>query len=272
MSSGHVKLFMLAYNRLMNIHFLRNATLIIESGEQYILVDPMLGLPKSLPPYAFFRHKPRRNPLVSLPQGSDLLLEKVTAVLITHCRRGHFDHLDNAGAKFIAGKKLPVYCNQLDVAYLQKKGLDTRPMHIERSWEFLGGTITLFPTEHGYGLIGKMMGPGLGYFIELPNEPTLYISGDTVLTAVVRQVLAEQKPDVAVIAAGTARLDIGKPILMPLEEMMEFIKLAPGKVIATHMEALNHCPTTREELRETAVNALVAHKLIIPQDGETIDV
>ncbi len=256
----------------MKIHFVRNATLIIESGEQFILLDPMLGAAKSLPPYAFLRHKPRRNPLVTLPDGVDDLLAKVTAVLITHCRRGHFDHLDDAGVQFIAQRKLPVYCNPLDVDYLRKKGLETRPLSLERSWEFLGGQITSFPTEHGFGWLGKMMGPGFGYFIELPDEPSLYLSGDTVLTAVVRQVLQAQKPDVAVFAAGTASLDIGKPILMPMTEMLEFIRLAPGKVIATHMEALNHCPTTRKALWESAVSANLADTLIIPQDGETIDV
>ena len=33
----------------MEIHFIRNATLIIKSGDQQILVDPMLGRQGSLP-------------------------------------------------------------------------------------------------------------------------------------------------------------------------------------------------------------------------------
>ncbi len=262
----------------MKIHFLRNATLIIQSGGHHqndghhILLDPMLGEAGRLPPYAFLRRPPRMNPLVSLSDGADEALEKVTAVLITHCRWGHFDHLDPAGWRWVAQRELPVYCHRLDERYLRRRRLQTIPVTVGKVAEFLDGTITAVSTEHGYGLIGKLMGPGVGYIIQLPDEPTLYLSGDTVLTPEVRRVLTEVKPDVAVMAAGTAVLDVGRPILMPISEQLEFIKLAPGKVIATHMEALNHCTTTRSELETAVSQANLLHKLIIPQDGELIEI
>jgi L-ascorbate metabolism protein UlaG (beta-lactamase superfamily) len=256
----------------MQIHFIRNATLIVHAGTERILVDPMLGPQGSLPPYAFIRHRPRRNPTVSLPPDVKPVLETITAGLITHCRRGHFDHLDRAGWRLLARRGVPVYCNPLDRAYLQRRGLAAVPLGPNRRHTFLGGGIIPFETRHGYGLVGKLMGPGLGYLIELPGEPSLYISGDTVLTPVVRRVLVERRPDVAVLNAGGASLDLGRPILMPLEEKLEFVRLAPGTVIAVHLEALNHCPVTRAQFREAVAGAGLAGRVRVPADGELLTV
>ena len=48
----------------MKIHHLRNATFVIESGAHFILIDSMPGEKRSLPPFAVFRHKARKNPIV----------------------------------------------------------------------------------------------------------------------------------------------------------------------------------------------------------------
>jgi L-ascorbate metabolism protein UlaG (beta-lactamase superfamily) len=114
------------------------------------------------------------------------------------------------------------------------------------------------------------MANGAGFYIQLPGEPSLYISGDTVYTPAVERVLRDLNPDIAVVAAGSARLDVGGAILMPLEEILKFVRTAPGTVIANHLEALNHCPTTRAELRQALeVNGLAA-KVLVPEDGETL--
>ncbi len=222
----------------MHIHFVRNATLIIDTSAQRILVDPMLGPKGSLPPFAFFRHSPRLNPTVSLPPNVEPALSAVTAGLITHCRRGHWDHLDSAGCRHLAQQKIPVYCNHLDENYLRKHDIVTIALKPNKRHDFLGGSIIPFETAHGHGLVGKLMGPGLGYLLELPNESSLYISGDTVLTSVVKQVLTDLRPDIAILAAGGASLDVGKPILMPMTELLEFVRLSPGMVIATHVELI----------------------------------
>jgi L-ascorbate metabolism protein UlaG (beta-lactamase superfamily) len=254
----------------MQIHFIRNATLIVDTGVQRILVDPMLGHKGSLPPFAFLRHRPRWNPIVSLPPNAEPALNAITAGLITHCRRGHFDHLDGPGYRWLAQRRLPVYCNYLDENHLQKRDITTHPLKPNQRQEFLGGHIRPVETAHGYGFIGKLMGPGLGYLLELPNQPRLYISGDTVLTPVVKQVLMDWQPEIAIVAAGAASLDIGRPILMPILELLEFVRLSPGLVIATHMEALNHCPMTRDQFRKAVVQAGLAPKVCIPADGEIV--
>lgn len=257
----------------MHIHHLRNATFVLEAAGQRVLVDPMLGRKGLAPPLAVLRSKLRRNPTVELPANAAATLEGVTAAVITHYRRGHADHLDRAGRRLLKELRVPVWCRAGDEGPLLRRGIDARPVALQTTTAFAGGgQITAFPAVHGYGVVATIMGPGAGYLIELPGEPSIYISGDTVLTPTVRGVLEERRPDVAIMAAGTAQLDVGRPILMPLEEQVEFVRLAPGIVIANHLEAVNHCHTDRATLAARMKAEGLANRIRIPADGETVDV
>ncbi len=245
--------------------------MVIESNDHFILVDPMLGSKGKGIPFSVIRHRPKLNPTVDLPPSADELLSKVNHCLITHCQKLHFDHLDKAGKSFLRKLHIPITCESGDRAFLKRRGLTVQNT-ISR-WEsinWLSGQLTAIPAKHGYGWIHKTMANGVGYFLELPNEPTLYISGDTILTNHVRRALKELKPDISVLAAGTAQLDAGKPILMSLDDMMEFVRLAPKKVIANHLEALNHCSTTREQLSQLLTQNGLREKVFIPGDGEVL--
>ena len=262
----------------MKIHQVRNATLVVEAAGRRILVDPMLGRAKSLPPFAFLKFSPRWNPLVELPSHTDRLLESLDACLITHSQAyhlrplQHMDHLDPAGEKFLRERSLPVACPEKDAGYLKRYGLSPEwecPPWTEIS--FLGGTLKAVPAVHGYGWIHRLMANGVGFVLRLPQEPSLYISGDTVLAEDVRRVLIEERPDIAVVAAGRAQLDIGKPLLMDLDDILEFAQLSPGIVIANHLEALNHCPVSREDLRKELEARELSNKVLIPGDGECLD-
>ncbi len=259
----------------MKIHHLRNATFVIESGERHILIDPMLSEKGAMPPFSYFRARPLKNPTVNLPDNSDEVLEKVTHCLITHSQKlgikalQHTDHLDQPGENFLRGKNIPVITLAKDAGILKKGGLN-----VETELEFwqpkpvLGGEITAVPAQHGHTWVHKLMANGAGYFLQLPGEPSIYISGDTVYTRDVERALKELKPDIAVMASGTATLDISKPILMTLDELVTFVKQSPGKVVANHLEALNHCPTTRERLKQELEKNGLLSKVIIPCDGE----
>jgi L-ascorbate metabolism protein UlaG (beta-lactamase superfamily) len=256
----------------MKIQHIRNACMILHYKEQRILVDPCLNPKGTLPPYALFRKRPRLNPIVDLPPNAESVLSQVTSGLITHCRYGHFDHLDKSGLRLLKQKQVPVYCSYLDAPYLKQRGVKTIALSINQRSEFLNGSITPFPTAHGHGLVGMLMRPGTGYFIEMPGDQTMYISGDTVMTPTVSNVLSDLRPDISVLNAGTATLDFGKPVLMPIEEQLEFIRAAPGKVVAVHLDAFNHCLTTRKKLRDTVAKEGLSHKVVIPEDGELVEV
>ncbi|MFP2957152.1 MBL fold metallo-hydrolase [Myxococcus sp. 1LA] len=108
----------------------------------------------------------------------------------------------------------------------------------------------------------------MGCFIELPGEPSVYIAGDTLLTDAVRTCITERRPDLAIVPAGGARFDAGGDILMNGDDVLELARLTTGRVFANHLEALDHCPTTRERLRAAARMEGLEHKLLVPEDGE----
>ena len=253
----------------MKIHHLRNATLVIESGKHFILVDPMLGKPGTMLPFTLFRFKPKKNPLVPLPNSCWSILEKVTHCLITH---KHPDHIDKDAEKFLIEKDIPVICSNKDVSHFRKKGLRVvKSLDYWKNENFLGGTITGIPARHGYGFIASPMGNVMGFYIDLPDTPSIYISADTIYTDHVDKVLSELKPDVTVVACGAAQLDFGKPLLMTLDDIVNFVAKSPKKVIVNHLEALNHCPTTRKQLKERLFETGLLEKVYIPDDGETIN-
>ncbi|QGK72605.1 MBL fold metallo-hydrolase [Flavobacterium sp. SLB02] len=252
----------------MKLHHLRNATLVIETETNVILVDPMLGKRKTVPPFTIFRYKPHRNPIVALPKNSRDILSRVTICLITHL---HPDHIDKAGEVFLRRKSIPVICSTKIENALSARGLNIlQTLNYWEPEEFLGGKIIGIPAIHGYGFIAKFMGNVMGFYIELPNQKSIYISSDTVFTEHVQKVLVKFKPEIAVVACGTARLDIGQPLLMRVNDILKFVALAPQYVLANHLEALNHCPTKRSELRLALEQNNLLDKVSIPEDGEIV--
>jgi L-ascorbate metabolism protein UlaG (beta-lactamase superfamily) len=99
----------------MKIHHLRNATFVFEPGKHHILVDPMLNEKGTMPSFTYFTNKPKRNPIISLPDNAQSILNKVTLCLITHSQKSgvkvlhHTDHLDKAGMSFLRKNNIPVW-------------------------------------------------------------------------------------------------------------------------------------------------------------------
>jgi len=254
----------------MKITQIRNATIVIQSKDKNILVDPMLSTKGTNIPFKLFTTKPKLNPIVDLPNNTDEVLKDVTHSLITHCQKGHFDHLDKDGVRFLKSKNTPVFCSERDIHYLTKKGLNTTLFQKNKLNTFFNGSIELTECIHGSGWINNFMEHGVGYYIQLKDEPSIYLTGDTVLTDFVKQFIKDKQPDIVVAPAGKAQLDFGKPILMGIDEILELASLMKGKLIANHLEALDHCSTTRKELAKKVEELSLENKVIIPQDGEVI--
>ena len=252
----------------MKIHHFRNATMVIEANNHFIIVDPMLGPKGSMPPFTFFRFKPVKNPIVELPEISKTFLDKITHCVITH---NHPDHIDKPAEDFLKAKNIPVFCSVKDEKTFSKKGLNiVKTIEYWTKSEFLGGSIEGIPAQHGYGFVAKPAGNVMGFFIQLAHQPSIYLSSDTIYTDAVDKVFKNYKPEISVVAAGSAQFDIFKPLLMTMEDILKFVKNAPGKVIANHMEAVNHCPTKRSTLKTKTTELGLLEKVYIPEDGETL--
>ena len=244
--------------------------MVLETTDHRILIDPMLGDQGCMPSFTWFRFKTQRNPIVALPVSAGDMLRDITHCLITH---KHPDHIDKAGIQFLTDHQIPVTCSWLDASFFTEKGLHV--VQTLKYWEpenFFGGKITGIPARHGYGYIARSMGNVMGFYLQLPGEPSVYLSSDTIYTAHVDKVLKELRPDLSVVACGSAQMDLFKPILMTPDDIVRFVSNAPGRVLANHLEAVNHCPTTRETLKRLLEDKGLLGKVFIPEDGEVIPV
>lgn len=247
----------------MQLQLIRHATLLIEYADMRLLLDPMLSDAGEMPPIEN-SPKPRRNPLVPLPCPATDVVSGIHAVLVTHTHR---DHWDDAAIQYVP-KDLPLFCQPQDLAKMEAVHfVNAVAVQEAKNWSKI--CITRTGGHHGTGEIAKKLAPVSGYVLQNAGEPTLYVAGDTIWCDEVAAAIRKFKLDVIVVNAGGARFLQGDPITMTAHDVIQVCKHAPkAQVVAVHMEAINHCLLTRNELSHAAHRAGV--KVTIPDDGEVL--
>ena len=257
----------------MNITHIRNATQIIDYAGKKFLIDPMLADKGAWPGFPGTARSELRNPLVALPFSRDNIID-VDAVIVTHT---HDDHWDRTAAELIAKDK-PIYVqNDRDAALLRSQGFTNLTI---MTGETTYGDIRIVKThggQHGtdraYAVpeLAEFLGEACGVVFRHPDEKTLYIAGDTIWRDAVAADLQKHQPDIVVLNAGYAHVIGFGPIIMGEEDLLNVHFLLPqAKIVATHMEAINHCLLTRRALREYVDANEAGDAVSIPQDGETV--
>lgn len=248
----------------MKIQFLRHATTLVWVNNKKLLIDPMLGDKGAYSPIEKVANQ-NPNPLIDLPISLDEIIA-CDAILVTHLHRDHFDQ----AAIEILPKHIELFCQPQDAKTILSYGFSkVNPINDTLSWEGINFQRT--KGRHGHGAIALKMGPVSGFVITAPNEPTLYVLGDTVWCNHVKAALNTFKPDVAVSYCGRAQFACGKPITMGEEDIQKVKTLAPHmKLICIHMEAWNHCGLFRKDLKDyIALQQLT--DVIIPNEGDLLN-
>ncbi|MDX5421239.1 MAG: MBL fold metallo-hydrolase [Hymenobacteraceae bacterium] len=251
----------------MKLTLLRHATLLIEMGGKKILVDPMLSAQGAMEPVQQAGNE-RRIPMTPLPLSEkelELLLHQVDAVLITHTHRDHWD----TEAQRRIPKHKPLFCQPADEEKLKAQGF-TRVQAVAdtHAWEKL--TISRTGGQHGTGEIGNKMGPVSGFVLQDARQ-RLYIAGDTIWCDEVRHALTAHQPDVVVVNAGAAQFLQGDPITMTAEDVLQVAQAVPSsRIVAVHLDTVNHCLLTRDELRTFLAGHKLTGRSLVPADGESL--
>ena len=173
--------------------------------------------------------------------------------------------------RWLRERQLPVLCMPGDAAYLRERGLNVQVLNADGPTALLGASITPVRCLHGRGWVGKLMAHGHGYVIEWPGEPAVYVAGDTVLTDEVLGTVRRLGPEsVSVLPAGGAAMDLGSELIMDADQALRAVAAGRGRFVLNHLEALDHCPTRRDELRAEAERRGLGGLVQVPADGETL--
>ena len=257
----------------MHMTHIRNSTQIIEYAGKKFLIDPMLADRGDWPGFPGTARAGLRNPLVGLPFSLETIID-VDAVIVTHT---HDDHWDEAAIAAIP-KTLPVFVqHDGDARLLCGQGFqDIRLLSAES--EFAGVRLQKTTSgQHGsdrtYAVpaMAERLGEACGVVFRHPQEKTLWLVGDTLWRPEIEADMLRLHPDVVVLNAGYAHVIGFGPIIMGKEDVLKaHFTLPEAHIVAIHLEAVNHCLLSREELREYVADNQIADFVSIPQDGESL--
>lgn len=247
----------------MKLQLIRNATLKLDYAGHTLLIDPFFG-----PRHAYQSFTGReKNPTVDLPMPVEAIVQDVDIVIVSHLHNDHFD----AAAAAALSDNMPLFCQPGDEGRIREKGFgNVMPIDHRLTWQNI--LITRMRGQHGSGDVLEQMGKVSGFVLRADNEPTLYLTGDTIFYDKVKSAIDSHQPDIIVTHSGGAVWGEDQtPIVMDAEQTVQLCEYAPeATVIAVHLEALDHCLTTRDELQALAeARGISADRLIILPDGGT---
>lgn len=254
-------------SQVLSVRLIRNATSVLKLDGATILIDPMFSGKFELDPIPWTNEV--RNPTVDLPLSKSELQEIVDqsdVILLTHLHRDHWDE----AARNLIPKSKAIICQTEDVPTLIEQGFSNLSYSSDTKF---GSDIRIIRVlaKHGHGELAEKMAPASG-FVLIGKEKTIYVAGDSVWYEGVENAIQKYSPDVIIVNAGAARFQFGEPITMTTADVLQVAEAAKpsAKIIVVHMEAINHCYLTRNELRQAIEAEGFEERCLVPEDGEEI--
>ncbi len=223
------------------ITYIGGPTALLEYAGLRVVTDPTFDPPQE---YA----EPGETSLVKTrgPALTRADVWPVDLVLLSH--HLHKDNLDYEGLELIAQGPLTLSTREAadDLWGGSVVGFDDWESH-----EVGDVTITVVPALHGPPGSDRIVGNVIGFVLEAPGCPTVYVSGDNASVALVEQI-ANRFPeiDIAVLFAGAARVpEIDATLTMTATDAARAASiLNPRVIVGLHTDDWEHFSEGRAEL------------------------
>lgn len=199
-------------------------------------------------------------------------LERIDAVLLSHDQ--HADNLDDAGRAFLprAGTVLTTRPGA------RRLGGHARGLDDWESCELVAPTgvrvrVTAVPARHGPRLSLPVVGKVTGFVLEWASQTrgALYVSGDTVYFAGIREIARRFRVGTAILHLGGVRFGISGPVRYTFDgpgAVRATLALSPHTVVPIHYEGWSHFRDGRESCERSFTAAGVASRVRWLQPGQ----
>ncbi|HAV8464021.1 TPA: MBL fold metallo-hydrolase [Escherichia coli] len=254
---------------------IRNATGRIEIAGKTFLIDPMLGKKDAYPGFENTHNSQLRFPLVELPVSIEDTYKGVEGIIVTHT---HLDHWDPEAQKKLPKDILIIAQHEDDAKLIRSQGFKNVKV-LNGTMQF--GDVTVVKTHGAHGTdemfassLSEILGEAMGVVFTAKGHKTVYVAGDTLWNADVNKAIVKYKPDVLVLNTGDAR-NLNFPdagIIMGTKDVRHAYEMLPqAKIITVHMDAVNHTTVSRADLRAYIKENKIDDRVVVPNDGETVN-
>jgi len=206
----------------MKITFLGHASLLIETSQAIILVDP------------FISANEKTSGII------DILKLKPDYILVTHAHQDHILDVETIAKE----SKATIVSNYEIATYYQNKGLQVHPMNHGGSWKFNFGTVKYVNAIHTSSFPDGTYGGQPGGFVISSDTKNVYIAGDTALTMDMKLIPLAIKLDLAI-------LPIGDNFTMGVDDALiasDFVEC--NTVLGYHFDTFGYIEINHKEAKE----------------------
>ena len=253
---------------------IRSATGKLYYAGEVFLIDPLLAKKGVYPGFQMTKRSELYNPLTELPMSTDEILKDVTCVMVKHTHSDHWDLY----AETLIKKDLPVYVQHAADANLIRskgfknvkvlgKGIMQNKVKLTRTACQHASDAMLAKPE-----LAEILDLSMGFVFEAEGHKKVYVAGDTIWNEFVEYEITKHQPDYCILNTGHAETIMDDTsMIMGKEDILRCLEFHKKcKVIAVHMDAINHCMHSRAMTREFVKEKKIEDKAFVPEDGEKI--
>lgn len=275
----------------MKLQYLGTATIALELGDLRLLTDPAFDPPGSRYDFGTW-YTPRSWFASEKTYTTPASPEPLDAILVSHDH--HADNLDLAGRKLVAASTAPVITTVAAARRLAKPapsndsqpgeglGIGARAVGLAVGATTTISTLSITATPALHGPSGTpRIHEVIGFLLESPGQPTVWISGDTVMHPELHAALsafhaAGKRIDVAVVHCGAVRFPklpvLGNRLFtFDAAQAIEAVKLIePDLIVPIHRSGWTHFRQPEDDLRKAFDAAGLATRTRFLELGETL--